>query len=240
MIKFFTKKNAKIIIGFLAVTLLAFSSAFSQGGRGPGPGRGGDRGPGGWEGRGARLDFHGGRFFHHGWFGFGAPIAIPPIGAIISGLPDGYISIVIGDVPYYYYGGVYFRPCNYGFVVVDKPIVVSTSVSTKTNPDSETQTKTNNETDAVKTSDTQTKSIDETSAPKDVSMNETNNTESLSESAAAQSNISSEDTVTINIPSSNGYIPVKLVKKSKGYVGPQGEFYPRHPTIAQLKALYGN
>ncbi len=48
------------------------------------------------------------------------------------------------------------------------------------------------------------------------------------------------DTVIIGVPGSRGdFTPVKLVKHKDGYVGPQGEFYAGHPTIAQLKALYG-
>lgn len=48
------------------------------------------------------------------------------------------------------------------------------------------------------------------------------------------------DTVVINIPGTKGgYIPVRLKKTKFGYIGPQGEFYI-HPTIDQLKALYGN
>jgi hypothetical protein len=47
------------------------------------------------------------------------------------------------------------------------------------------------------------------------------------------------EAVTINIPGSNGsFIPVKLVKSANGYTGPQGEYYPGRPTVAQLKVLY--
>ncbi|MGA2507304.1 MAG: hypothetical protein ABSF80_07510 [Chitinispirillaceae bacterium] len=50
----------------------------------------------------------------------------------------------------------------------------------------------------------------------------------------------SGEAVTINVPNaSGGYTPVKLVKVDKGYVGPQGEFYKDHPTVAELKVLYG-
>ena len=46
-------------------------------------------------------------------------------------------------------------------------------------------------------------------------------------------------TVVINIPNSNGsYTPVVLQKSGDGYVGPQGEYYPGHPTVGQLKVLY--
>ena len=48
------------------------------------------------------------------------------------------------------------------------------------------------------------------------------------------------DTVTINVPNASGdFTPVKLVKSDKGYMGPQGEYYPGNPTVAELKALYG-
>ncbi len=44
----------------------------------------------------------------------------------------------------------------------------------------------------------------------------------------------------VNIPNSNGsYTEVKLTKKDNGYVGPQGEFYSQHPTVEQLRVLYG-
>ncbi|HUI91064.1 MAG TPA: hypothetical protein VLX68_02350 [Chitinivibrionales bacterium] len=48
------------------------------------------------------------------------------------------------------------------------------------------------------------------------------------------------DTLTIGIPNSKGgFTSVKLVKRKAGYTGPQGEFYSGHPTVEQLKVLYG-
>jgi hypothetical protein len=48
------------------------------------------------------------------------------------------------------------------------------------------------------------------------------------------------ETVTINVPNSNGsYTAITLVRRGNGYVGPQGEYYPDHPTVDQLRALYG-
>lgn len=53
--------------------------------------------------------------------------------------------------------------------------------------------------------------------------------------------VASGETVVINIPNSRGgYTPVTLVKRGDGYVGPQGEYYQGHPTVNQLRALYGN
>lgn len=56
--------------------------------------------------------------------------------------------------------------------------------------------------------------------------------------SAAQ--LPAQDYLTINVPNSNGsYTPVTLVKTDSGYTGPQGEFYLSHPTVDQLKVLYG-
>jgi hypothetical protein len=50
----------------------------------------------------------------------------------------------------------------------------------------------------------------------------------------------SGDTVIVNIPNENeGYTAVKLVRVKNGYIGPQGELYEGHPTVKQLRALYG-
>jgi hypothetical protein len=50
----------------------------------------------------------------------------------------------------------------------------------------------------------------------------------------------SDETTMVNIPNSNGsYTPVTLVKQKDGYIGPQGEYYPGHPTVDQLRVLYG-
>jgi hypothetical protein len=49
-----------------------------------------------------------------------------------------------------------------------------------------------------------------------------------------------QESLTINIPNSNGsFTPVIVTRKGSGYVGPQGEYYPEHPSVEQLKALYG-
>jgi hypothetical protein len=56
-----------------------------------------------------------------------------------------------------------------------------------------------------------------------------------------QSKSTSHDTTTINVPNSKGgFTQVTLVKNKNGYVGPQGEFYDIHPTVDELKLLYGN
>jgi len=50
----------------------------------------------------------------------------------------------------------------------------------------------------------------------------------------------SGDTVTVNVPNSNGgYTSVVLKRSGNGYLGPQGEYYDQVPTTAQLQAMYG-
>ena len=58
--------------------------------------------------------------------------------------------------------------------------------------------------------------------------------------AVVPSETYSGDTVTVNVPNSNGsYTAVVLKRSGNGYVGPQGEFYAQVPTTAQLQAMYG-
>lgn len=47
------------------------------------------------------------------------------------------------------------------------------------------------------------------------------------------------DEYEIYIPNDNGSYTLVIIKKTeKGFTGPQGEFYPEHPTVEQLKAMY--
>ena len=48
------------------------------------------------------------------------------------------------------------------------------------------------------------------------------------------------EALTVNIPNSRGgYTAVTLKRSGNGFVGPQGEYYAEHPTVEQLKVLYG-
>ena len=49
-----------------------------------------------------------------------------------------------------------------------------------------------------------------------------------------------DDDITLNIPNVAGGYSAVLVKRSgKGFIGPQGEFYPEFPKVSVLKVLYG-
>ncbi len=127
-----------------------------------------------------RYNYHDGRFFWPGWFGFEIVLSRPPIGAIVSILPFGHRTVVARGATYYYYDNIYYQTCPAGYIVVPQPQVVSVTA------------------------------------------------------------VASSNTITINVPNSNGsYTSVTLVKRDNGYLGPQGEYYPDHPTVDQLKALYG-
>lgn len=52
--------------------------------------------------------------------------------------------------------------------------------------------------------------------------------------------VDSQDVFTVNIPNDKGgYTAVTVNRSGKGFVGPQGEYYPEFPTVSQLKAMYG-
>ena len=57
---------------------------------------------------------------------------------------------------------------------------------------------------------------------------------------AVQPQVQIPETLIVNIPNSKGgYTSVTMKKLGNGFIGPQGEYYPGHPTVAQLKVLYG-
>ena len=59
-------------------------------------------------------------------------------------------------------------------------------------------------------------------------------------SSVTQPNVISGEAIVINIPNtSGGYTSVTLTKHKTGYIGPQGEYYEGHPTVEQLRVLYG-
>jgi hypothetical protein len=54
-----------------------------------------------------------------GCFGRGVFIGV---GTAIDVLPHGYVSVMVGTMPYYYYRGVFYRPYRRGYVVVPAPL----------------------------------------------------------------------------------------------------------------------
>jgi hypothetical protein len=165
-----------------------------------------------------------GFYGYHGWgvyrpyyWGLDYTLVSPPIGAVVPYLPDGYTTYVIGGIPYYYFGGYYFQTCPSGYVVVPQPEAPSAGT---TAPSQTVQSQTS-ATQTVQPGSAVAKSASAVSAP-------------LAKAA------SDDGAITINIPNSTGgFTAVKLTRFKDGYKGPQGEFYPNHPTVDELKALYG-
>ena len=60
---------------------------------------------------------YGGGFYHYGW-GWG----YPHLGLYFGFLPFGYYPFYWDSNPYYYYGGVFYRPYNGGYQVTTPPL----------------------------------------------------------------------------------------------------------------------
>jgi hypothetical protein len=164
----------------------------------------------GWRGGSGGGGEHGGGGGYHGGSGFHGHFG----GGYHGGHGwYGYYgpSIVIGD-PYYYYNPPY--PVYAEEYVVEAPSVAVAATAPIAQPN------------AQQNGVTQMKP---TTADATLSSVPTGSTDAIG------------DTVTVYVPNANGrFTPVNLIKAKNGYSGPQGEFYPNHPTIAQLRALYGN
>jgi len=194
MNKTILSKKFWMILGFSLIVMAQSVNAFARPGMGGpegGPGREPHRGPEDIFVGQDRYRYHDGRFYRPVFFGlFEVIVNVPPVGAIVTVLPVGYKTIVVGDLTYYYYDSIYYTVCPSGYVVVPTPVAVPSTV--------------------------------------------------VVSSTVTQPQKPSGETVTINVPNSNGsYTPVTLVKQKDGYVGPQGEYYPGHPSVEQLKVLYG-
>jgi hypothetical protein len=81
--------------------------------------------------------WHGGPHYwpYWGWgwpyWGWGIFIA-PPIGVVVSDIPFGYSTVVVGGVTYYYYNGVYYQACPPGYIVVPAPVPAPAPAPTPT------------------------------------------------------------------------------------------------------------
>jgi hypothetical protein len=54
--------------------------------------------------------------------GSGYAVVMPPIGAVVSYLPDGYETCQVDNVYYYYYAGTFYAAVQNGYQVVQAPI----------------------------------------------------------------------------------------------------------------------
>jgi hypothetical protein len=138
-------------------------------------------------------------------------------------LPAGYFSLWIGGARYYYYDGLYYSYVGGDYVLVSPPVgAVVTSIPTDFQP-----VVINGVTYYA---DNGTYYVYSSSGYQVVNPPAT----------VVQAAPAIQDTFTVNIPNnSGGYTAVVIKKSGSGYVGPQGEFYPVFPKVAQLKVMYG-
>ena len=115
------KKVSRLMAVVVLISGLVFAlpcrDAFAEGHGG------GGHGGGGWGG-GGRHYYNNGGWYRHGWFGFDVAVSALALGAIIDSLPPRCSTVVVGGVPYYYYGNYYYQPYPYGgYVVVPPPVL---------------------------------------------------------------------------------------------------------------------
>ena len=78
---------------------------------------------------GQKYDYHEGRFYRPGLFGFILDLVLPPRGIVVTYLPTGYRTIIIAGTPYYEYENTYYQSCPGGYTVVQPPVVVNQYVT---------------------------------------------------------------------------------------------------------------
>ncbi len=140
--------------------------------------------------------------------------------------PEGARHIIIGGVPYWTYGGIYYQFGDDGYVVVEAPVVrvlprhytvvvihgvayyVADDVYYRPAPGGYVVVERPVEVDAK---------------------------------VAVPAPEPAGSTITLYVPkkTADGYTPVTLKKIDGGFLGPQGEFYPVVPPVALLTEMYG-
>ena len=134
----------------------------------------------------------------------------PPIGAVVATIPPEYQPVVINGVTYYVDNGVYYVYTRYGYQVVPQPVMVVQAAP------------------AVVTQPAPAPVI----VPAPITPPQAIAVTSTAPSA--------DESFTVNIPNAKGGYAAVIIKRSgTGFVGPQGEFYPEFPKVAQLQAMYG-
>ena len=134
------------------------------------------------------------------------------LGSVVASLPPYYNTVYYGGVPYYYYDGIYYRPCPSGYVVVQAPPVASPVMMQQ----------------PVAVNQPVVVQQPVTYAPAESS----NVVQTVSPATQGEP-------IAVNVPNyKGGYTSVTLTRSGTGFVGPQGEYYPEFPKIKQLKEMY--
>lgn len=165
-------------------------------------------------------------------------------GYVVRRLPPGYRSILWGGISYLYAEGLFYQYTPAGYVIVQPPvgaIVPALPPTYTTVTVQQTPYYFYNETYYTQAPNGYVIAAPPSPMPAPTPLASA----APAPEKAAAGTVKTEykdsiDTYDIYIPNQNGsYTLVTLKKAEKGFIGPQGEFYPEHPTVEQLKALYG-
>lgn len=150
-----------------------------------------------------------GLFYRHTPSGY--VVVQPPIGALVPALPPGYTLMLVNNRPYYVYGYTYYDVTPAGYMVVNPPAYAPQTIT------------------PVIAQSTVLPAPQPAAAVPQVQ----------AAPAAPAENPSNLDTIEIHLPNGDGtFTLIKLKQTATGFLGPQGEFYPDHPTVDQLKERY--
>jgi hypothetical protein len=137
----------------------------------------------------------------------------PARGTVVVNLPSRFITLNYGGAPYFFCDGVYYRRMGPRYIVVDAPTVVVPPPPVVVVP---------------------APPVIASSVPVEPPPVPT------TDPPASSTVTPSKDTFIVNIPDSKGgYKPITIKRSGKGFVGPQGEFYPKFPKVDHLKVMYG-
>ncbi|HNV85859.1 MAG TPA: DUF6515 family protein [Candidatus Omnitrophota bacterium] len=147
----------------------------------------------------------------------GYAVVTPPAGAVVPALPPGYTTVFVNRAPYYEYGYTYYAPAPGGYTVVTPPTVPAPQPIVTAQP---------------------VAAVPPASYTQAPSQPAPANTQTALPAGIDETKI---DTFEIHLPNGDGtFTLVTLRKTNTGFLGPQGEFYPDHPTVDQLKERYIN
>ena len=161
---------------------------------------------------GLSLLYSAGMFYRYTHAGY--VVVTPPVGAVVPAIPPGYTTVIENGAPYYYYGYTYYTPVSNGYVVAAPP--TAPALPQMTAPA------------AVQTPAPAPSLAPTPATPPHPALYETPKDEDAN-----------RNVYDIYIPNGNGsFTSISLRKTEKGFLGPQGEFYPDHPTVEQLRERY--
>jgi len=141
-------------------------------------------------------------------------------------LPSACTTIEVAGMPYYYHDGIYYRRGPNDYVVVHAPrgAVVRTLPSRHK---------------VVIIKDREYYVYDNVYYVRKTSGYVVVSQPTFNDIPQEETVINNDNAYIVHVPNVNGsYTPVVIEKVGNGYIGPQGEFYPKNPTIDQLKVLY--